>query len=75
MNKRGPMQKVAVVVAYISYVCAGACAIAGSMMEAKGEDPIFASLMASIVFFLGVGIVLHVMGSANLPNLKVPPEQ
>jgi hypothetical protein len=34
-----------------------------------GEHPVIASLGASLVFFVGAGIVLHVIGRANLPNL------
>ena len=34
-------------------------------------DPVVASLMASVVFFAGVGIVLQVIGSSNLPDLKI----
>jgi hypothetical protein len=31
--------------------------------------------MASVVFFAGVGIVLHVISSTNLPSLKVERER
>lgn len=34
-----------------------------------GEHPIIASLGASVVFFIGGGIVLHVIGRAKLPYL------
>jgi hypothetical protein len=32
-------------------------------------DPVHASLMASSVFFAGVGVVLYVMGTARLQGL------
>ena len=34
------------------------------------DHPIFASLLASVVFLIGCGIVLHVIANTNLPNLK-----
>ena len=29
------------------------------------------SFMASVVFFIGVGVVLHMIGITNLPDLKI----
>jgi len=34
-------------------------------------DSIIASMMAGIVFFVGVGVVLLVIGKANLPDLRI----
>jgi hypothetical protein len=35
------------------------------------SSPIFSSLAASVVFFGGCGVVLHVIGSADLPDLRI----
>lgn|GEM_PF-1870768 len=65
-------QRITLGVAFFSYFCAVIC---GGVMFYYGMEstttPIFASLMASTVFFGCVGIVLHVLGSGSLPSLKV----
>ncbi|MCM8882093.1 MAG: hemerythrin family protein [Candidatus Thiodiazotropha sp.] len=71
MHKRRPIQKVLVVIAVISYLTAIACGVAAFYFGKGTFDPITASLMASVVFFVGVGIVLHVIGNTDLPNLKI----
>ena len=73
MNNRKPAQKVSLAIAYLCYVIAVAIiVIAGYLGMRDGTDnPIFASLAASVVFFIGSGIVLHVMGAANLPDLRI----
>jgi hypothetical protein len=40
-----------------------------------GNHPIIASLGASAVFFIGAGVVLHVMGLANLPSLRFDQDE
>ncbi len=73
-SPRGLGQKIALTLAYASYV--GAVALAVVLATYEGEtgtaDSIIASIMASIVFLGGVGIVLHVVGRANLPDLSIP---
>ena len=73
MTKRQTLaQKISVYIAYFSYLCAVGCMI-GLYFYYDGEgmnNPISASLMASMVFFIGSGIVLHVMGKTDLPVLK-----
>lgn len=62
--------------AYICYVAAviTLCA-AGYRAYAVGTDnPIFASLVASVFFFVSCGIVLQVIGSVSLPDLKIDPK-
>ncbi len=41
------------------------------------QTPAFASMLALIVFFSCVGLLLYVLGSGNLPSLKIDdhPEQ
>jgi hypothetical protein len=38
------------------------------------SHPVTASLGASVVFFVGAGVVLHVMGLADLPSLRFDRE-
>ena len=35
------------------------------------DSPIIASLAASVVFFIGGGIVLHVIARSDLPDLRI----
>lgn len=68
---RGVGQRVAFGSAVLFYLCAVLC-LAGIFLwvgELGGNDPIIASLGASVVFFIGGGIVLHVIGRAKLPHL------
>ncbi|MES9869516.1 MAG: hemerythrin family protein [Sedimenticola sp.] len=74
MSKRRPFQKVLLVIAAISYLSAMGCGIAASYLGGGLGDPITASFMASVVFFAGVGVVLHMIGITNLPNLKIERE-
>ena len=70
-------QKIAFSVAMISYFLALVCIIFAGIKasEIGTENPIFASLAASVVFFVGAGIVLHVIGTVSLPNLKIPKNE
>ncbi|MCU7923394.1 MAG: hemerythrin family protein [Candidatus Thiodiazotropha sp. (ex Dulcina madagascariensis)] len=71
MHKRRPFQKALMVIAVISYLAGIGCGIAAFYFGEGTNDPITASFMASVVFFVGVGIVLQVIGSTNLPTLKI----
>jgi hypothetical protein len=71
MTKRKPFQKLLMIIAAISYLAGIGCALAAGFLDRESGDPVIASLMASTVFFAGVGIVLQVIGSTNLPNLKI----
>lgn len=65
--KRTLTQKIVFVVAIICYLAAFACALAAFLYEsAQTSDPILGSLMAAVVFFVGCGVVLHVMATARL---------
>ena len=77
MKKQTFGQKIAFIFAMISYFSAVVC---GYFTYAKGAElgmdhPVPASFMAAIVFFVGAGIVLHVIGTANLPSLKIDTKQ
>jgi drug/metabolite transporter (DMT)-like permease len=65
--KKSFTQKIVFVVAIICYLAAIACAFAAFLHEsADPNDPIRASLMAAVVFFVGCGVVLHVIATARL---------
>ena len=72
-ERKGILQKLSIVSAVVSFVLA----IVASVMlylrlESVGRDnPISASLMASIFFFIGVGIVLIIIGNADIPSFKI----
>jgi hypothetical protein len=71
-SRRGLGQRIAYGVALGAYLCATLCLAALFIWhgELGSEHPVIASLGASLVFFVGVGIVLHVIGRANLPSLR-----
>ncbi|MEW8505799.1 MAG: hemerythrin family protein [Candidatus Thiodiazotropha sp.] len=70
MKQRRPYQKVLIAIAFICYFVGVLVGISAFYFGKGGQDPVTASLMASVVFFFGVGIVLQAIGSANLPSLK-----
>lgn len=63
-------QKIAFFFAILSYLAAAGCALGAMLYTSENPyDPIRASLMASVVFFAGCGIVLHVIGTARLKGI------
>ena len=63
-------QKIAFAVALICYVAAIASAVAAYLYQSTSpNDPVRASLMAAIVFFIGCGVVLHIIGKARLKGV------
>lgn len=72
----GPGQHIAFSIALLCYLCGALClaAIPVWVGDLGHEHPVIASLGASVVFFVGAGIVLHVIGRANLPDLRVGTE-
>ena len=38
------------------------------------SNPIFASAIASVIFFISCGVVLQVMANVNLPDLRIRSE-
>lgn len=67
-------QRIVFYVAIISYLLALVCIILAALKasEIGTDNTIFASLAASVVFFVGVGIVLHAIATVSIPNLKIP---
>ena len=75
MKERSKLQKVLMGIAVVSYIASIACAIVAAYLSDGTANPTVASMMASVVFFAGVGIVMQVVGSTSLPNLKVERER
>jgi len=71
-KKKGPLQKLSLVSAVLSFILA---IISGIMLYLRPENlssmnPISASLMASTFFFISVAVVLTIIGKADLPSFK-----
>ena len=66
-------QKISFAIAILCYVASVVCIVATIYYHGQlgGQSPVVASLAASVVFFLGVGIVLHVIGRADIPDLRI----
>ena len=66
-------QKISFAIAILCYIAAVACVGATFHYHGQlgGKSPVVASLAATVVFFLGVGIVLHVIGRADIPDLRI----
>lgn len=73
MKQTSKAQKVSFFIAIISYIAAVGCFFASFYYsgELGGDHPVVASYGAAVVFFVGVGIVLHVIGRVDLPDLKI----
>ncbi len=69
-------QRISRVAAWLSYAGALTCLfVLGYRADGLGADhPVVASLAAAVVFFISAGLVLHVMGLVNLPNLRFDRE-
>ena len=74
-KKQSRSQQLVVLLAYASYLAAIVCMFMLYRHPSSGEfDVIDASLIASTIFFTGVGIVLHVIGRTNLPSMRLGAE-
>jgi hypothetical protein len=63
-------QHVAFFFAVLSLLAAAGCVVGAVIYQpTESQDPIVASLMASTVFFIGVGVVLYVIATARLKGL------
>ncbi|WP_206485828.1 hypothetical protein [Thalassotalea sp. G2M2-11] len=70
-TKKRKLQKIAKVISYLSTVSAIGCGIFLYTI-ADGDDKVLkASMGATAFFFFTVGLVLHTIGSADLPDLKI----
>ncbi|MCB1775681.1 MAG: hemerythrin family protein [Gammaproteobacteria bacterium] len=60
-------QKISLAIAYLCYAAAVGCGLTAALYDTQGEsDPVQASFMAAVVFFVGCGVVLQVIGTARL---------
>lgn len=63
-------QRISLAIAALCYAAAIACAVAAFVYDgATPADPVRAALMASVVFFVGCGVVLQVIGNARLKGI------
>jgi uncharacterized membrane protein len=63
-------QKIALAFAVLSYIGAVICVIGAVYFSGHSEqDPVRAAFMASVVFFVGCGVVLQVIGTAKLKGI------
>ena len=72
-KRKGVLQKAAFVSAVISFILAvvSGITLAIRLQTVGSDNPISASLMAATFFFVCVGVVLYVMGTADLPSFKL----
>lgn len=71
-KRKGVMQRVSQVFAVLSFVLSIVAAVMLYLRvgEEGWNNPVSASLLASIIFFTSVGVVLTVIGRSDLPSLK-----
>jgi drug/metabolite transporter (DMT)-like permease len=76
-NSKGILQKVSSVTGVVCFFLAAVCAVIlyFKVGEIGMRDPISASFLASSFFFVFIGFILTVMGSANIPSFKVDAAQ
>lgn len=69
---KGVMQRVSKWFAVLSFLLSVLCAVLllFRVGEVGWNNPVSASLLASIIFFTSVGVVLTVIGRSDLPSLK-----
>lgn len=77
MREKGIGQKIAYTMAMVSYLSMFILAYILVTYDADTgtADSIVASMMAGIVFLGGVGVVLHVIGRSDLPDLSIPKRE
>lgn len=71
MKKTGPLRKTILAIAILSFAAAVFCGGFAVYLGIGSGEPVVAALMASVVFFVGVGIVLWVIARADLPNFSL----
>ncbi len=73
MAARKMGQKTALAVAYLCYIGASIALVCAAFWNRiyGPESPIFASLLAAIIFLLSCGVVLHVIAWVDLPDLSI----
>ena len=71
-KRKGVLQKLSLFSAVVSFVLAVTSGVMLYLrLESVGSDnPISASLMASTFFFIFVGVILIIIGKADIPSFK-----
>jgi hypothetical protein len=71
-KRKGSLQKLSIVFSAISFALAVVTGVVLYFkLESIGSDhPVSASLMASVFFFICVGVILAVIGRADIPSFK-----
>ncbi len=69
------LQKIAKVIAVISTITAIACGIYLATIIDSDDKVLKASMGAVTFFFFMVGLVLNVLASSDLPNLKIEQDK
>lgn len=69
---KGMLQKASVVIGAISFVLSAVCGVFlyFKVKEVGYENTVSASLLASVFFFIFVGILLTIIGKSDLPSFK-----
>lgn len=72
-KRKGLLQKASLIFGVISFILAAVCGVLFYIRvdEVGGNNPISASLLASIFFFIFVGIILTIIGRSDLPSFKL----
>ena len=72
-KRKGVLQKASLVFAVVSFVLALTSAVMLYLrLKSVGSDDLMsASFMASTFFFISVGVVLTIIGKADLPSFKI----
>lgn len=73
MKRPNRVQKVSLVTAYLSYLSGLGClgAVGYFTWQQGSQSPTVAAFAAAVVFFVTAGVVLHVMGKADIPSFKL----
>ncbi|MDX2507521.1 MAG: hemerythrin family protein [Gammaproteobacteria bacterium] len=76
MKNRKIGQKISLFFSITCYLMALVTIVFGAYWWATygTSNPIFASAIASVIFFISCGVVLQVIANANLPDLKIKSE-
>lgn len=72
-KRKGVLQKASLFTAMVSFALALASGVFLYLRieSTSSDDPVSASFMASTFFFICVGVVLTIIGKANIPSFKL----
>ena len=72
-KRKGWLQRFSLYTGVVSFILAAVCGVLlyFRVDEVGDYNPISASLMASIFFFICVGVILTIIGRSDLPSFKL----